>query len=112
MTRKIPIIRVLVIILMMALGFMALYFGYRAFTFDHAANSIAENLLETVLLTLWISLPIAAVVRLVAAPFSQSVRNSIMRHKVVHVVWLLAALLTVFMLIAPILFAPHTKGGQ
>ena len=58
---------------------------------------------------LWCSIPLGAAVRLVRAFFSQRVRDSIMNHKFVHIMWFILAAAIVCGLLAPILFAGKTK---
>jgi len=59
---------------------------------------------------LWFSIPLFAVVRLVAAIFSEPVRNSIASHKLLHVMWWILAMVMTFVSLAPFLLVGKTKG--
>ena len=73
-------------------------------------SSFAYQVLTAALVILWCSIPVGAVVRLVSAFFSQRVRDSIMSHKLVHVMWFILAGAIAFCLLAPIMFVGKTKG--
>src|SRR5262245_60098167 len=94
--------RISATILTAALGVSAVFLTYRVLVFvDSEARSVVDNLLSAVLVVLSAGLPIAAVVRLVVAPFSKRVRASIAHHKTVHIVWLIAAALLTVALVGP-----------
>jgi uncharacterized membrane protein len=57
---------------------------------------------------LWIIFALSGLVRLITALFSQRVRNSIARHPVAHIIWLLVAMLATIILV--ILVVPQLSG--
>lgn len=73
-------------------------------------NSILIRIIAVIVMVLTAFVPLSAAVRIVMAPFSQRVRDSIMRHKLVHVVWFVGAVVIAFFLLAPFLFTAKTKG--
>src|SRR5437868_4044736 len=93
MARAIPTIRILVSVLIAALVVSALLLQYRLLVFG-------GELLAAVLVVLWAGLPIGAVARLAVAPFSRRVRASMASHKIVHIVWFMAALFIGYRLVA------------
>lgn len=54
------------------------WYGNRSFTYQIFAAACA---------VLWCCIPVAAIVHVVSAAFSQRVRDEIARHKLVHVMW-------------------------
>src|SRR5215831_3737672 len=73
-------------------------------------RSLAYQGLAAAFVILWCSIPLGAGVRLVSAFFSERVRDSIMNHKFVHIMWFIVAAAIVCVLLAPILFVGTTKG--
>ena len=73
-------------------------------------RSFAYQVLTSAFVILWCGISVGAVVRLVRAFFSKRVRDSMMSHKLVHVMWFILAGAIAFCLLAPIIFVGKTKG--
>ena len=69
--------------------------------FDH--QSLAENILAGVYLIFAFGLPASVAVRLATAPFSRRIRGSILRHPILHVMWLLLGMLAAYDLLSILL---------
>ncbi len=60
--------------------------------------SSSNWILSGLILLILLAIPFFGIVRLIAAIFSKRVRDSITRHQKIHIIWLLVALVAVFIL--------------